>query len=628
MRRLDSPGIAPAVRVPALTDFTDVALWRSLVASDASSNGHQAWLTLFCAQIDLIVGPLASVDKVGSTALVAMGAPDSDRYMRVARFGVTDTDSLLLAKAAEKSMASRRAIVQAGEGPATACQITQPILIDDRLYGVVAVELDNAAQSQLEAAMRIAQWAIAWFGWRLRAAESRGAGEEGTEVALESIRRATSGPSVVSGSEALATYLAETFGLSRVAFGLQSGQKTRLLASSHGGFGEVRTGFHETLLAAMEEAADLGEPVQVPLQGADAAIPHAAHSRLLREHEADWALTIPVQETAQGHAEGDIICSLIGQGVPPEGLEGKLGPIVELASHILIARVAADASLSSRAITVVRRKLADLHFMLIGGGALAVALLAAIFVKVDYRVSGDATLEGVIRRSIVAPFDGYIAAAEVRPGDQVEQGARLVTLDDRELRLQRLDLEARVAETARQIDEALGQRDPAKVNILSARRDQIRAQLTEVVGNLERTELVAPFAGYIVSGDKSQSVGAPVRRGDTLYELSPLDNFRVAIDVPQAEFADVEAGQEGQLVLSSLPFDRFSFTIERLAPLATAHDGKTVFRVEARLHEASKLVRPGMQGVAHVSTGPRRLGWIYTHAALDWLRLKLWAWIP
>jgi hypothetical protein len=35
-----------------------------------------------------------------------------------------------------------------------------------------------------------------------------------------------------------------------------------------------------------------------------------------------------------------------------------------------------------------------------------------------------------------------------------------------------------------------------------------------------------------------------------------------------------------------------------------------------------------MQGVAHVTTAPKSIGWIYTHGVVDWLRLKLWALIP
>ena len=37
---------------------------------------------------------------------------------------------------------------------------------------------------------------------------------------------------------------------------------------------------------------------------------------------------------------------------------------------------------------------------------------------------------------------------------------------------------------------------------------------------------------------------------------------------------------------------------------------------------------PGVEGVAKVVVGERRLIWIWTHEAVEWLRLKLWAWLP
>ena len=45
----------------------------------------------------------------------------------------------------------------------------------------------------------------------------------------------------------------------------------------------------------------------------------------------------------------------------------------------------------------------------------------------------------------------------------------------------------------------------------------------------------APFDGVLVSGDLSHSVGAPVERGEVLFELAPLDDYLVVLEVPEAE---------------------------------------------------------------------------------------------
>jgi hypothetical protein len=62
--------------------------------------------------------------------------------------------------------------------------------------------------------------------------------------------------------------------------------------------------------------------------------------------------------------------------------------------------------------------------------------------------------------------------------------------------------------------------------------------------------------------------------------------------------------------------------------VATAEDGRNFFRVDARLEEPTSALRPGMEGVAKIEVGPRRLIWIWTHSLVDWLRLWFWTWLP
>ena len=47
---------------------------------------------------------------------------------------------------------------------------------------------------------------------------------------------------------------------------------------------------------------------------------------------------------------------------------------------------------------------------------------------------------------------------------------------------------------------------------------------------LERMQIMAPFDGVVVSGDLSQSLGSPVERGDVLFEVAPLDDWRLMLE--------------------------------------------------------------------------------------------------
>jgi hypothetical protein len=69
-----------------------------------------------------------------------------------------------------------------------------------------------------------------------------------------------------------------------------------------------------------------------------------------------------------------------------------------------------------------------------------------------------------------------------------------------------------------------------------------------------------------------------------------------------------------------------------VTPVAQVRDGRNTFRVEAVLAGEGPgglaRLRPGMEGVAKIETGPRNLVWIWTHRFTNWARLQLWSLWP
>ena len=118
-----------------------------------------------------------------------------------------------------------------------------------------------------------------------------------------------------------------------------------------------------------------------------------------------------------------------------------------------------------------------------------------------------------------------------------------------------------------------------------------------------------------------------------MVEALPLPEGDVTEVVTSAadlapQLAAIAPGQTGELRLTSFAGERLPFTVERVAPVSTPGDGRNFFRVEARLEQPDEGLRPGMQGVARIAVGERRLAWIWTHELLDWLRLAVWRWQP
>jgi multidrug resistance efflux pump len=144
---------------------------------------------------------------------------------------------------------------------------------------------------------------------------------------------------------------------------------------------------------------------------------------------------------------------------------------------------------------------------------------------------------------------------------------------------------------------------------------------------LKRSQLVAPFDGVIVSGDLSQQLGGAVHRGQQLFEIAPLDRYRLVMQVEENDIAHVRHGQRGEVVVTALPGQAIPFSVTLVTSVAQAAEGRNAFRVEASLPERVERLRPGMEGVAKIGIGEARLVWIWTRRFTDWLRLKAWSWL-
>jgi multidrug resistance efflux pump len=234
-----------------------------------------------------------------------------------------------------------------------------------------------------------------------------------------------------------------------------------------------------------------------------------------------------------------------------------------------------------------------------------------------------------VQRVIAAPMDGYIEDSNVRAGDTVEAGTVLARLDGRDLVLERLKWSSQRSQRRREQSEARAQGDRARAGILAAQIQQADAQLALLDAQLDRVAVTSPFDGIVVSGDLSQSLGAPVERGEVLFEVAPLDSYRVILHVDERDIGYVSEGLTGSLALTGSPQDRLDIRVDKLTPVSTAEEGRNYFRVEAsRADPPARILRPGMEGVGKIDAGERRLIWIWTHKVVYWMRMFFWSWWP
>ena len=337
--------------------------------------------------------------------------------------------------------------------------------------------------------------------------------------------------------------------------------------------------------------------------------------------------------------DGDrFLGALVLERPGPERFDGDTARFCEHAAEllgpVLDVKRRDDRWLIFKACDSVRQLVTNLlgprHTGLKLGALASVALVAFLtFATGDYRITADASLEGKVQRAIAAPMRGFVSNANVRAGDIVKEGQVLASLDDRDLRLERLKWTSQKSRRNNEYSEALAAHDRAKVRISGAQIQQADAQIALIDEQLSRSTIVAPFDGVVVAGDLSQSLGAPVERGDVLFQIAPLDAYRIILKVDEREIAPVAVGQSGELALSRAPHDHLPMTIENITPVSNAEEGANLFRVEASLApgQLAKL-RPGMEGVGKINVDERKLAWIWTHKIVHWVRMFVWRWWP
>jgi hypothetical protein len=117
-----------------------------------------------------------------------------------------------------------------------------------------------------------------------------------------------------------------------------------------------------------------------------------------------------------------------------------------------------------------------------------------------------------------------------------------------------------------------------------------------------------------------------VERGDVLFELAPLDGYRIVLEVDERDISHVAIGQSGELALTALPGEPLPLTVRRVIPITVAEDGRTFFRVEANIDAPREGLRPGMEGVAKLDAGRRQRIQGWARPIVDAMSLWLWRW--
>ncbi|MFK8080000.1 MAG: HlyD family efflux transporter periplasmic adaptor subunit [Granulosicoccus sp.] len=229
-------------------------------------------------------------------------------------------------------------------------------------------------------------------------------------------------------------------------------------------------------------------------------------------------------------------------------------------------------------------------------------------VPFDRHVSANAELVPQERRFVVAPFDGFIEELVVALGDQVVAGQLLAQLEQRELELESARRDSDLAGAESDFRIAMASHDRQATVVARANLDREQALRALIDQRLDRIGLLAPLAGLVVYGETAYMTGAPVRRGESLFEIAQADGYEVHILVHERDVREIHEGQHGKLSLRSHPGKNLDLTVHMIHPVAEDIGGISRYRVRAILDAPVDISpRPGESGIVELVSGSTNL---------------------
>ena len=421
----------------------------------------------------------------------------------------------------------------------------------------------------------------------------------------------------------LVTELQRLIGCTTVAYASRGPRQQRFLVEALSGASAIdpKSRFVCDLADCAAEAESRGTlTVWPPLAMADQHTSRI-HQHLIQNHGFEAVASVPLQKSPAG--EGVLI--FLGQQarLHQPNTQNILRSIAPHLAGTLHLRKQADAGPLARVGQRLRKgrqrktRRGILFALLLGG----VAMLAPL----PHKISCDCVVEPTVKRFATVPFDGILAKSFVKPGDMVSAGQVLAQMDDLDLRFERSESTAARTQALKEADVHLSKGKIADAQIAQFKAAELQAKLKWIGFREDHLEIKTQIDGVVIEGDLEQAEGAPVRNGQVLFEVAPLDSLKLKLVIPEQDIAFVDEAMDVDARLDGAPGRQFAASLTNIKPRASAEAGKNVFKADARLSDGDLSLRPGMSGTAKI-VGPKRpLGWIVFHRAyrkvvdfIDW----------
>jgi membrane fusion protein (multidrug efflux system) len=234
--------------------------------------------------------------------------------------------------------------------------------------------------------------------------------------------------------------------------------------------------------------------------------------------------------------------------------------------------------------------------------------------KIEIQTYGQ--VRAVEEVQVSVDFSGDVAEVLFEEGDQVVQGQRLATFDDKKSQLRRRQAQKAGEQANTQLTNALRQLrlkeslfddrvvsqdelDAAvnAVQLAQARYDETNAMLALAEEELERLIIISPVSGIVESKDIEP--GETLLAGGTVATIQNISAMRLHAFVSGEDVSYLAPGMSARIYLAGIEQRQYDVVLESIGIKADPNTGS--FPVRFILNEPDRFVRPGMTARLYLS---------------------------
>ena len=279
----DSPGSGNAPLVS--TVFTDSESWEQLKSARDPATFAAAWLDIQCQTIDANV----------CLGVVVLGKEGEGALAPIAVWPVGSLGTPALAAAIEASIVKRHAVIQGGATSLRDKQqrntIACPLLVDGKVCGAVAIEVDHCPEAELQHVLGQLEWGAVWLEALVH--RNKYTSADRLVTVLDLVATSLHHDRFQAAATAVATELAGILQCERVSIGFLRGKHSQVRALSHSASFGKKSNIIRDIGAAMDEAVDQEATVVFPPFDDGPLQVTRYHAALVKNHGAGAICSIP-----------------------------------------------------------------------------------------------------------------------------------------------------------------------------------------------------------------------------------------------------------------------------------------------------------------------------------------------